>query len=189
MIQVRQIFCSALFALGLALASGVSAAEMTGENLLLGIPAGFKVDFQDRKGPILVTEMVPEKETADDWTEKLSTQIFVGLKSVTPAEFEKESRRQWLEVCKEGKFSAIASGEEKGYPFSVWMLSCPYSKAPGQPETAMFKAIRGASDLYVVQKAFRFELTREQVAQWMQFLRGVSLCDSRVPEKACPKLE
>ncbi len=186
---MRQLLCSVSFAFGLALATGASAAEMIGENLLLGVPAGFKVGFQDRKGPILVTEMVPEKETADEWTEKLSSQIFVGLKSVTPAEFEKESRRQWLEVCKEGKFSAIASGEEKGYLFSVWMLSCPYSKAPGRPETAIFKALRGASDLYVVQKAFRFELAREQVAQWMQFLKEVSLCDSRVPEKACPKFD
>lgn len=185
---MRRISCFGLLLLGLTFAAGATA-EVTGELLLMGMPAGFKVDFQDRKGPILVTEMVPEKETADDWTEKLSTQIFVGLKSVSPAEFEKESRRQWLEVCKEGQYSAIASGEEKGYSFSVWMLSCPYSKAPGRPEFALFKAIQGADDFYVVQKAFRFELAREQVAQWMQFLKVVSLCDSRLPEKACPKPE
>ena len=57
---MRQVFCATSFVLGLVLATGVSATEMTGENLLLGVPAGFKVGFQDRKGPILVTEMVPE---------------------------------------------------------------------------------------------------------------------------------
>lgn len=177
-----------LFVLGLAFAI-TAGAEPSGENLLLKVPAGYKVSFQEAQGPILTTEMVPEAESSEAWTEMLTSQMYVGLKSVSPAQFEAESRRKWLEACKEGKFAAITSGDENGYPFAVWMLSCPYSKAPGRPEITWFKALRGADNFYAVQKSTRFDLTREQVAQTMQHLKSITLCDNRVPEKACPKAD
>lgn len=178
----------ALFVCGLAIAAGARAG-LTGENLLQGVPVAYKIGFQERQGPILTTEMVPEKETVGEWMEMLTTQVFFGLKTVSPAQFQEESQKKWLGVCPEGKFSAVASGEEKGYPFAVWMLSCPYSKAPGRPEYTWFKALRGADSFYVVQKAFRFEPAHEQVVQWMQYLKAVALCDSRVAERACPQVK
>ncbi|MFA7293654.1 MAG: hypothetical protein WC023_15550 [Rhodocyclaceae bacterium] len=179
--------CSALL-VGLLLATG-AVAEMVGENLVQGLPTGYKIVYQGEQGPIRTTEVAPEAESPEAWTELLTTQIYLGLKSVSPAQFEAESQRKWLDACKEGKFSAIASGEEKGYPFAVWMLSCPYSKAPGRPEITWFKALRGADNFYVVQKAFRFEPSHEQVGLWMQYLKQISLCDSRLPERPCPKVD
>ena len=182
----RAAFLTGLAALLLA---GNAVAQLQDENLLIGMPAGYKIGFQERKGPIVMTEMVPEKESVEEWSEMLTTQLFLGLKSVSPEAFRAESQKKWLEACKEGQFAEIASGEERGYPFAVWMLTCPYSKAPGRPELTWLKALRGVDSFYVVQKAFRFEPTKEQVQQWMRYLKQVSVCDSRVPEKACPKTE
>ena len=98
-------------------------------------PAGHAGRLQDRipgtPGPIIITEMVPESESAEEWTEMVSNQLFIGLKSVSPEAFRAESRKKWLEACKDGNFAEIASGEENGYPMALWMLSCPHSKAPG----------------------------------------------------------
>jgi hypothetical protein len=38
----------------------------------------------------------------------------------------------------------------------------------------------------VVQKAFKFAPSKEQVAQWMGFLKAAAVCDSRLPDRACP---
>lgn len=171
--------------LGLLL-GGCATVQPRGENLLLGMPAGYKPVFQQRQGQIVTTEMVPAAESAEDWTEMVTTQLYIGLKSVSPAEFQAESRRKWLASCQDGSFFEVTSGDEEGYPVAVWMLSCPHSQAPGRPEITWFKAIRGADAFYVVQKAFRFEPSREEVHQWMRYLRQVAVCDNRVPERACP---
>ncbi|HMX53907.1 MAG TPA: hypothetical protein PLP91_09130 [Plasticicumulans sp.] len=174
--------------ISLLLASGASA-QLMDENLLQGMPAGYKIGFQERQGPIIITEMVPESESAEEWTEMVTSQLFIGLKSVSPETFRAESRKKWLEACKDGNFAEIASGEENGYPMALWMLSCPHSKAPGRPEITWFKAIRGQDAFYVVQKSFRFEPSNEQVQQSMRYLRQISVCDTRIPQRACPVIK
>lgn len=173
---------------GLLLAGGASA-QLKDENLLQGMPAGYKIGFQERQGPIILTEMVPESESVEEWTEMVSSQLFIGLKSVSPETFRAESRKKWLEACKDGNFAEISSGEESGYPMALWMLSCPHSKAPGRPEITWFKAIRGQDAFYVVQKSFRFEPSNEQVQQSMRYLRQISVCDTRIPQRACPVIK
>ena len=173
---------------GLLLAGGASA-QLKDENLLQGMPAGYKIGFQERQGPIILTEMVPESESVEEWTEMVTSQLFIGLKSVSPEAFRAESRKKWLEACKDGNFAEIASGEENGYPMALWMLSCPHSKAPGRPEITWFKAIRGQDAFYVVQKSFRFEPSNEQVQQSMRYLRQISVCDTRIPQRACPVIK
>ena len=60
------------------------------------------------------------------------------------------------------------------------------NKDTGKPEMTWMKAIQGKDSFYVVQKAFKFEPADDDVAKWMRYLRGVAVCDSRVPERACP---
>jgi hypothetical protein len=50
-----------------------------------------------------------------------------------------------------------------------------------------FKAVQGNDSFYVVQKAFKFEPSKEQITRWMDYLRKVSVCDSRIADRACPK--
>ncbi len=173
------------FCAGMLLAGG-ALAQFKDENLLQGMPSGYKIGFQERRGPIILTEMVPESESVEEWTEMVTSQLFIGLTTVSPETFRAESRKKWLETCKDGRYAEVASGEENGYPMALWMLSCPHSKAPGRPEITWFKAIRGQDAFYVVQKAFRFEPSNEQVMQWMRYLRQVGVCDTRIPERACP---
>lgn len=168
------------------LLSSLAVAQPQEELLLQGMPNGFKVASQDREGPIVTTNLVPESEGRDDWTEMLTSQLYLGLKHVTLEAFRTESKRKWLEGCKEGQFAEMVSGDENGYPIMLWMLTCPYSKAPGRPEISIFKGIRGTDNLYVLQKTFRFEPNKEQIALWMRYLKTVIACDPRTSTHACP---
>ncbi len=49
-----------------------------------------------------------------------------------------------------------------------------------------FKAIAGNDSFYVVQKAFKFEPSPEQLTQWLGYLNKVSVCDTRLPERQVP---
>ena len=183
---MRLVHLAALLSFAL---SSAAWAELKDENLLQSLPPGYKIDFQAKQGNMLMTEMVPEGESVKDWTEMVTTQVFLGLKTATPEQFQALMQQRWLAACKGGAAAPVAKGEENGYPFALWLLSCPSSPATGKPEVTWFKAIKGNDSFYVVQKAFRFEPTQEQVNQWIQYLRSVSVCDTRLPERACPKLD
>lgn len=182
MILVARLLCLVLA----ATAVGCATVPQPGEHLQQAVPIGYRVIHQDSKGAIVSTEMAPEGQSASDWIEMLRTQVYYGLKSVKPEEFRAESQRKWLQQCPEGKYLEVMSGEENGYPAAIWLLSCPYSAAPGRPEFIWSKAIRGSENFYAVQKLFRFEPSTDQARFWMNQLRRVAVCDNRVPEHACP---
>ena len=66
------------------------------------------------------------------------------------------------------------------------MQVCPLNQATGKPEITWFKAIQGNDSFYVVQKAFKFMPTNEQVVAWTQYLKSVQVCDTRIKGRECP---
>lgn len=157
------------------------AQELEGENLLQGMPAGYKVDYQDRLGDMLLVEMVPEHETVEDWSEMVTTQIIFGGLPVTTEEFYRNMASRWKATCEDAGEQLIKSGEENGYPFTFWLLTCRAQ----QSEFTWFKAIKGNDSFYLVQKAWKWEPTEEEIKQWMPYFRSVTVCDSRLPAQGC----
>ena len=49
----------------------------------------------------------------------------------------------------------------------MWALGCKRNPATGKPEMTWFKALAGIDSFYVVQKAFKFVPSKDQVAKWM----------------------
>lgn len=165
----------------------ICLAELEDENLLQSIPPGYKIDYQTQQNNMLLTEMVPRAETVNDWTEMLTTQVYLEAKNITHEAFQVEMEKGWLAACKAGETAPIKKGVENGYAFSMWVQTCPLNPATGKPENTLFKAIKGNDSYYVVQKAFKFEPTDEQIARWTLYLRTVGVCDSRLTDRACPK--
>lgn len=164
-------------------------ADLKNENLLQTLPPGYKIDFQTRQGNMIISEMVPQAESVNNWTEMITSQVFLGMKNITPEQFQTRMQQAWMSACKEGKVISLAKGEENGYPFAFWLQYCPLNQGTGKPEITWFKAIKGNNSFYVVQKAFKFEPSQKQVVQWSRYLRTVSVCDTRLPERACPKTD
>ena len=171
-------------ALAVAMAASAAAAQLQSENLLVTMPDGFKMDFQQKNKDMLISEMVPSAESVNDWTQMVTVQIFFGLKS-GPEEFKSKVETGWARACRGSSAHAVAQGKENGYPFAVWLLACPLNKTTGKPEFTWFKAMQGNDSLYVVQVALKARPSEEATTRWMDYLRTVRVCDTRLPDRAC----
>ena len=170
-----------------AFAASAARADLENENLLVTAPPGYKVGSSDKKPNMLMTEFVPAKETVENWTEMVTVQVFFGLKA-TPQQFMDDMAKRWRAACPDAEEAhTVADAPENGYPTLVWLLSCPKNPGTGKPEITWFKAVQGNDSFYLVQKAFKFEPSKEQITRWMGYLRKVSVCDSRIADRACPK--
>ena len=94
----------------LALGPAVVHAELKDENLLQGLPPGYKVDFQTRQGNMLMTEFVPQNENVNAWTEMVTTQVFLGLRNADISQMQSRITKGWLEGCNGGTIQSLANG-------------------------------------------------------------------------------
>lgn len=175
-----------VIALAILLLPSFAQAQLKNENLMVTMPDGYKVGFENKQNNQLMTEMVPSGETVKDWTQMLTVQIFFNMKDATPEQFKQRLQKMWADACEKAQSNPVAQTVERGYPMTVWIQYCPLNKATGKPEFTMLKAIQGSDSFYLVQKAFRFRPDKEQIEQWSRYLRTVYVCDTRVPDKACP---
>ena len=170
-------------------ASIVNAQHLENENLLQAIPPDYKIGHQSKRGNMLMTEFVPNGESVNNWTEMLTTQVFIGLTRPTPNEFRQVMQKSWVSFCKDANFADVAAGTENGYVFEVWIQDCPKSVQTGKLERVWFKAIKGNDSFYLIQKAFRFQPEPDQVVRWTQYLRSIQVCDTRLPDRDCLKVQ
>jgi len=73
-----------------------------------------------------------------------------------------------------------------GYDAASILLRCPLLASTGKPETTMLTAIKGNDSFYVVQRAVRSVPTAQQFETMKKYIESVSVCDSRLPTRACP---
>lgn len=161
--------------------------QLQAETLLMSSPKDYKIVTQTRKGQMTIAEFIPNKESLSDWREMVTVQIFHGLKTATPAKFRVLMDLQAKSVCKSNASVTVSEKMENGYPVLFWYQGCERKDDSSKFELTWFKAIQGVDSFYLVQKAFRFEPSEEQVTFWVAYLRDVLVCDSRVAEKACAK--
>lgn len=162
-------------------------AELVNENLLAAEPPGYKVGFHDKKSDLQMTEWLPANQTVENWTEMVTVQVFYGLK-IAPEQFMHQLEGRWRGVCPgAGDAQPVVASVENGYPSLLWILDCPRNPATNKPELTWFKAVQGNDSFYVVQKAFKFTPSKEQIVRWIGYLKAVRVCDSRIAERACPR--
>ena len=161
-------------------------AQLQNENLMVAMPEGYKLGFQDKNNNSLINEMVPAGQSVTDWTDMVTVQIFFNMRNLSPAQFKERVDKLWTETCPGVQSNPVTSSVERGYPMMVWIQFCPLNKQTGKPEFTMLKSIQGNDSFYVVQKAFRFKPEKDQIDQWSRYLRSVYVCDTRLADRACP---
>jgi len=169
------------------LGGGSAFAQLRDENLLMGLPPGFKVAFQDRKPQGMIVEMVPEGQSLKNWDEMITVQIFYRRGDLEVEKFREDLRQGWIKACPDADFAPLKDGRENGYAFEFWSLYCPKNPETGAPEMTYFKAIRGNDAFYSIQKAFRVEPADSQIIEWTKFASKVLVCDTRIADRPCPK--
>ena len=186
--RISQVACLLCLALPI-----VAAAQFKDENLLQKLPPGYKIALQTKKGNAAMTQMLPESESLNNWSETIAVNIFLGERSATVEQFQLFSLGRWLNGCPgvvgADQIKPVVKGTDKGYPFAIWSFSCKRAQESGPSEFAWFKAIKGNDSFYVIQQSFRLEPSPEQVARLVQYLGKLSVCDTRLPERACPSLD
>lgn len=156
------------------------------ENLLAELPTGFKIDYQAEQNNMVINEMVPQSESVNDWTTMVTVQIFLGETNTTSEQYQETMTQSWFNACQDSESYPVANGDENGYNFVLWQLYCPLNPSTQKVEYAYMKAIQGNDSFYLVQVAFRREPSSDEITQWMNYLREVQVCDTRIAERACP---
>ncbi len=170
---------------GSALPAG---AQLQDENLLVSLPQGFKVGTNQSRAGLIMQEWVPAGETVQNWTEMVTVQIFQKRPDIDPAQFLGLMEKQWAGACKGSSATPVSVSKVNGYTAATILLRCPLLAQTGKPETTMFRAIKGNDSFYLVQRAVRSVPDEARLQQVRQYLETVSLCDTRRPAHACPKL-
>jgi hypothetical protein len=94
-----------LLAVIAALGPGTPARGLENENLLVTMPKGYKVGFQNKTARELMSEMVPESETVANWTEMVTVQIFFNLRDVSPSQYRARVEKLWADSCPGSTFA------------------------------------------------------------------------------------
>ncbi len=188
---MRRVF-SVAACLFLTFALAGASGELTGENLLVKIPAGYELGHHQKTDQSEISEFIPKGERFDSWSEMVTVQLFPAPQDNARflATFESLAKQ----ACTDGSVQVVATREENGYPVKVFQLFCPTNLQTGLGETTFVKTIEGKDKFYVVQKAWRTEkyepdqlpLTEDDIVKWTQYLRFVQVCDSRIEARACP---
>ena len=171
----------------------IAQAQFKDENLLQKLPPGYKIAMQTRNGNAAITQMVPEGESIKGWTETIAVNVFLGEKKATVEQFQQFTLGRWVGGCPgvagANEIKPIAKGTDNGYPYAIWSVSCKRPTEAGPSEFAWFKAIKGNDSFYVIQKSSRSEPSPEQAEEWVRYLEKLSVCDTRLADRACPSLD
>ena len=129
-----------------------SAFALSNENLLVGMPADYKIAYQTRVKNMKMTEMVPKNQTIKNWSEMLTVQIFLNDKKQTPIGFYNRMSKGFARACKGSTATLIKKGRENGYAFSFFLLICRLNPKTKKPEYTWFKSIRGKDSFMSCKK-------------------------------------
>lgn len=189
---MRTVFSIGWISFVLAGALTGSTSELTGENLLVEIPAGYELAYNQKTGQGEINEFVPKGETVEKWSEMITVQLLPAQNDNTTfyATFESLAKQ----ACRSGYTHVVATTKENGYPVKVFQLLCPTNLKTDRGEVTFIKTIEGKDKFYVVQKAWRTEkfeldklpITSEDIVKWTQYLKSISVCDSRINKRRCP---
>lgn len=166
------------------------ANDLQDENLIQSLPPGFKIATRGTAaGGVELTEMIPNGETVDNWTEMVTTQVFFGVKDLSFQTYVSDMEKHWKSSCDEANSKRLRDGKENGYAFHLWMQTCSYRDSTRDPEITWFKFIQGNDSTYVVQYAFHVEPSKDQVIDAMHYLAEIQACDTRRTESPCPEID
>ncbi|PWJ14420.1 hypothetical protein [Jannaschia seohaensis] len=166
------------------LALAVAAPATAAERLLAGIPQGFAVAEGARGPGTALLELIPEGESASDWTQRISLQTFPPTANV--GSWMMAFGAASVQACPEGGFQPVASMQEDGFEVAVAVVGCPASPRDGRPAYMLLKGVDGHEALHVVQWAWSGDAPDGAALERAgAYLAQVSVCDGP-RARACP---
>lgn len=177
----------------LAFLMGLSCGSaMAAERLQVPELPGWKmvVSFADRAGEN--SELIPESETNDRWTRRVTVQAFRGV-SLSAAAFLEQVVQKTAEVCDGATAGPSSLGKVSGAEAGTRTVACGRYKGDGKGSFTLHYVIRGREALYVVSRVWRGEpfspaampIANSELAEWTDYVNAIELCDTSDPNRAC----
>ncbi|MCC0025351.1 MAG: hypothetical protein H6874_14185 [Hyphomicrobiaceae bacterium] len=163
-----------------------NAEDLRDENILVSMPGDFELGYHAGNENVDMSEYVPKGETVEDWTHMITVQVYFHQGNVDPKQFSENLAGLVTQSCPGAMAVPVRDGTENGYPYAIWLYECPLNPDTAQPETFFSKAVSGNDAFYDVQYAVREEMSDDLIQPSVAFLRSVLVCDTRIPEQACP---
>lgn len=96
-------------------------------------PKDFKIGYQTEQNGMIMVELVPQKQTVDNWTKMITLQSMAGAKPGVER-FRADMASLWQNACPKGNFDTVREGEENyeikpitGFPtIDMWFVDVPY---------------------------------------------------------------
>ena len=169
-----------------------------------GIPKGWKTGFEKTMPARYIQEFVPATESVESWSEMITVQ---GLKdmsqnpNMTPKALLSMVAGGIKKTCGES-FIGQAVGEHTVDSYEAYsaIIGCgnmpanrPTGIKQGQGEVALYVAIKGTRDIYVIQRAVRTNafdparspITVPRIAELIRDVQPIKICDLNVSQFTC----
>lgn len=176
-------------AVGLALSGGAARAA---ERLQVPQAAGWKVvaTVADQSGE--ATELIPEAETAETWSRRITIQAFRGVR-LGAADFLEQVAARTAPVCDGATAGPASLGKVSGLEAGTRTVACGRYKGDGKGTFTLHYVIRGKAALYVVTRVWRgapfdppsMPISAAELAEWTSYVDAVTVCDTADPARLC----
>ena len=194
-----------------AAAGATAAAAITDEQLIAQPPNGWVQVGATNLPNLRTAQFVPEGESADDWTRRITFESLAEKPLPDPIKFVELLSTDQDRIC--GTFESLPTfaGKENGYPTAVYLLICHQDRDTKRSEITMIKTIQGNDFFYVITRARRgppiertdssetadgsstalskpqeLPMEKEIVGAWSIYLKTIQVCDPDKPEHLCP---
>lgn len=170
----------------LALMSATAPAAVAGERLLVPQLDGWQ-PVVGHAGPTgEVTELIPDGETAETWTRRITVQAFRGA-PVTVAGFLDNAAAGMAAACLHPVAAPPHLGRLDGAEAGSRLVTCGRTRteppAQGWGEVSLFYAVGGRQAFYVVSRSWRgpafdaapHPVAEAEMAEWITFMRAIRL--------------
>jgi hypothetical protein len=180
---------------GQSLPQGPSQPSEVTERLVMTPPPGWQIHGNSAGQNVITKQMFPPGQTSETWTEMLSVQIIADQK-IAPRDFIQNIIETSRTNCEASGPSPVTEGLTNGYPVATLTVTCTKGRKSGHGGLVAVKAIRGQAALYVIQRVWRGKafgrneaapIPETMLNDWSTFLRGISVCDTTLPNHPCPK--
>lgn len=180
-----------------------SSTPLFGQVVLFSVPQGWKAAHQQERANSYILELIPEAQTLQGWSDMLTLQGYKGLAAnanATPSNFLMLVGARIKEACPE-HFVAQTLGNRTidGHEAHVAVLGCARMSAPlagaqtGQGEIALYVALKGSQDLYLIHRGLRgdgFERGKPPIhaanaEAVLRSLMPIKLCERSEPQAQC----
>lgn len=134
-----------------------STVPIFNQKLEFSYSTDYKIGFQQTQAGVFMMELIPKKDSVENWTEMLTVSGYKDLASAqTPDSAMKLESDSIKAACpKDFVFEKIDYKHSQNYPVALAIVGC--SKHPtlaGKSELALQLVIKGKKDIYMLKKAF-----------------------------------